>query len=48
MSGLMDTEGLVVVAGAGGFIGDHFVMSLLERGFEKVRAVDLKQIGKWY
>jgi nucleoside-diphosphate-sugar epimerase len=44
----MDIEGLVDVAAAGGFIGGHLVMSLLERGFEKVRAVDLKPIGPWY
>ncbi|MFZ2058431.1 MAG: hypothetical protein WAV54_13565 [Acidimicrobiales bacterium] len=42
-------RGLVVVGGAGCvFIGGYLVMNLLERGFEKVRAVDLKPIGQWY
>ena len=48
MTEKLDTDGLVVVAGAGGFIGGHLVTSLLERGFRNVRAVDLKPIGQWY
>jgi len=45
---LLDRNGLVVVAGAGGFIGGHLVAGLLDRGFVNVRAVDLKPIGQWY
>ncbi len=48
MTETLDTDGLAVVAGAGGFIGGHLVASLLERGFTNVRAVDLKPIGQWY
>jgi GDP-D-mannose 3', 5'-epimerase len=36
-----------VVAGAGGFIGGHLVVELLQRGYQ-VRAVDKKPITHWY
>ncbi len=39
---------VVVVAGAGGFIGGHLVRSLIEQGHENVRAVDIKDTGEWY
>jgi GDP-D-mannose 3',5'-epimerase len=39
---------LVVVAGAGGFIGGHLVKKLREEGFAQIRAVDQKQISDWY
>jgi nucleoside-diphosphate-sugar epimerase len=38
---------LVVVCGAGGFIGGHLVGELLHRG-ARVRAVDLKPPGRWF
>ena len=41
------SEDLIVVAGAGGFIGGHLVANLRSRGV-KVRAVDIKPIGEWY
>ena len=44
----MDKNDLVVVAGAGGFIGGHLVCDLLAKGFERVRAVDLKPVPRWY
>src|SRR5437762_2591514 len=37
---------LVVVCGAGGFIGGHLVKSLI--GKARVRAVDVKPLGEWY
>src|SRR5205814_1086323 len=39
-------DGLVVVTGAGGFIGGWLVDFLLERGCE-VRAVDIKPVQQW-
>ena len=44
----LDKDAYVVVAGAGGFIGGHFVSTLLEQGHRKVKAVDNKPIGQWY
>jgi len=38
---------LVVVAGAGGFIGGHLVAALRAKG-RQVRAVDIKPLGEWY
>jgi len=42
------SDELIVVAGAGGFIGGWLVHRLLDLGFERVRAVDLKPINEWY
>jgi nucleoside-diphosphate-sugar epimerase len=44
----MDKNDLVLVAGAGGFIGGHLVKRLRDEGFEKIRAVDRKPISEWY
>src|SRR3954453_3390576 len=38
---------LVVVAGAGGFIGGHLVADLPARGHD-VRAIDVKPLRSWY
>ena len=38
----------VVVAGAGGFIGGHMVVKLIEQGYSLIRAIDIKPIGEWY
>jgi nucleoside-diphosphate-sugar epimerase len=42
------SDELIVVAGAGGFIGGHLISSLRDRGFERLRAVDIKPFGEWY
>jgi nucleoside-diphosphate-sugar epimerase len=44
----LDRDALVVVAGAGGFIGGHLVADLLARGFRRVRAVDIKPGDVWF
>jgi GDP-D-mannose 3',5'-epimerase len=44
----LDRGGLVVVTGAGGFIGGHLVAALRERGFASIRAVDVKPVPQWY
>ena len=44
----MDKQNLVVVAGAGGFIGGSLVASLRSRGYTRIRAVDSKPFHEWY
>jgi nucleoside-diphosphate-sugar epimerase len=39
---------LIVVCGAGGFIGGHLVADLLRQGHRAIRAVDQKPFGEWY
>ena len=41
-------DGLIVVAGGGGFIGGHLVASLREQGYPRIRSVDAKPLGDWY
>ncbi len=43
-----DPNDLIVVAGAGGFIGGHLVSALQKRGHRRIRAVDSKPIGQWH
>ncbi|MCB0718875.1 MAG: NAD-dependent epimerase/dehydratase family protein [Bacteroidetes bacterium] len=40
--------GKVLVAGGGGFIGGHLITYLRERGFDDIRAVDVKPMDEWY
>jgi nucleoside-diphosphate-sugar epimerase len=44
----MDRSRRVLVTGAGGFIGGHLVGELQRRGFDDIRGVDLKPLGRWY
>jgi nucleoside-diphosphate-sugar epimerase len=44
----MDRSRRVLVTGGGGFIGGHLVAELRRRGFDEIRAVDLKPLGRWY
>jgi GDP-D-mannose 3', 5'-epimerase len=39
---------LIVVTGAGGFIGGHLVADLRRQGFQRIRAVDVKPLNDWY
>ncbi|MEP7309702.1 MAG: NAD-dependent epimerase/dehydratase family protein [Acidobacteriota bacterium] len=43
-----NTDGLVVVTGAGGFIGGHLTGELRRLGYQHVRAVDVKPLDEWY
>jgi len=44
----LDPRSLVVVTGAGGFIGGHLVAELRRRGHDRIRAVDYKPFEEWY
>jgi nucleoside-diphosphate-sugar epimerase len=39
---------LVVVTGAGGFIGGNLVARLRAKGHKKIRALDVKPLSDWY
>ena len=41
-------DDLILVAGAGGFIGGSLVRYLRDKGFSRVRAVDKKPLTDWY
>jgi len=45
---MIDKDDLILVTGAGGFIGGHLVADFLKKGFRRVRAVDQKPFGEWY
>jgi GDP-D-mannose 3',5'-epimerase len=45
---MSDRKELIVVTGAGGFIGGHLVGDLLRQGYENVRAIDIKPFQHWY
>ncbi len=44
----MNRGDLIVVAGAGGFIGGSLVRYFKEKGFTRIRAVDKKPLPMWY
>ena len=39
---------LVVVTGAGGFIGGHLIDDLRRQGYRRLRAVNIKPLDEWY
>jgi GDP-D-mannose 3', 5'-epimerase len=41
-------DDLILVTGAGGFIGGSLVADLRQKGYRKIRAVDVKPIDEWY
>ncbi len=43
----MEKSELVLVTGAGGFVGGHLVAEHRSRGFESIRAVDIKPFEDW-
>jgi nucleoside-diphosphate-sugar epimerase len=41
-------DDLILVTGAGGFIGGHLVADLLRWGHTNIRAVDIKPLEEWF
>ncbi len=44
----MNKSDLILITGAGGFIGGSLARSFQERGFTRIRAVDKKPLTDWY
>ncbi len=44
----MNKNDLIVVTGAGGFIGGHLIADLRNQGYQRLRAVDIKPVSDWY
>lgn len=44
----MDKNDLIVVSGAGGFIGGHLISDLRSLGYKKIRAIDIKPLHRWF
>ena len=42
------SEKLILIGGAGGFIGGHLVADLLSQGHTRIRAVDIKPLEEWH
>ena len=48
MNAVRATSDMIVIAGAGGFIGGALVRYFHERGFRRIRAVDKKPLAEWF
>jgi GDP-D-mannose 3', 5'-epimerase len=44
----MAHDDLILVTGAGGFIGGALVSELRQQGYKRIRAVDIKPLDHWY
>jgi nucleoside-diphosphate-sugar epimerase len=44
----MDKNDLIVVTGAGGFIGGHLLADLRAKGYSRLRGVDIKPLDLWF
>jgi GDP-D-mannose 3',5'-epimerase len=44
----MDKGDLIVVTGAGGFIGGHLLADLRAQGYKRLRGVDVKPLNLWF
>ena len=48
MTELLAKDDLVLVTGAGGFIGGHLIAELRRQGYASLRAVDRKNLSDWH
>ena len=48
MNGTRAKNDLIVIAGAGGFIGGALVRYFHDRGCQRIRAVDKRPLAEWY
>lgn len=48
MGYVLDRNDRVLVTGGGGFIGGHMIARLRERGFTRLRSVDIRPAEDWY
>ncbi len=48
MDALHAKDDLILVGGAGGFIGGHMIADLRRKGYRRLRAVDVKPFDEWY
>ena len=44
----MPKQDHIVIAGAGGVIGGHLVAAFRNKGYSRIRAVDVKPLDEWY
>ena len=44
----LSKDDLIVIGGAGGFIGGSLARSFHDRGFKRIRAIDKKPMHEWY
>jgi nucleoside-diphosphate-sugar epimerase len=44
----MNKDDLIVITGAGGFIGGALTRYFHEKGFQRIRAIDRKPVPEWY
>ncbi|CCG41389.1 NAD-dependent epimerase/dehydratase family protein [Magnetospirillum molischianum] len=45
---ILDKDSLIVIGGAGGFIGGHLMADLRRQGFTRLRGVDIKPLNLWF
>src|SRR5579872_6868371 len=47
-NGAASRDKIIIITGAGGFIGGALARYFHEKGFTRIRAIDKKPVGEWY